>query len=320
MTNPQVSIVLPTYNRANYLPQAIQSVIAQGYQNWELLVWNDGSSDDTEAVVKTFPDERIRYFFESNHGKCYALNRAIEKSSGNWIAIIDDDDVWHPSKLYEQMKTLSSDSNIGVLFSNFNNTNQTTGENGIGFEQNKKGLQLLRVENRQDDVFWIKDNFPQGILTANFILPSSTIINRHIFSAVGNFNEALRNSEDLELWWRIYLHEENFAFSNKILVNRLKPTGSLSSPSVATYMNHLFALNFCYQETEKKQRMELLPLFKPAYRSAWDGLIRQHALSGERKKAVRAFLSSARYGINWRSTYLLLGALAGPQLSNKIRK
>jgi len=309
--NPKVSVIIATYNRAEYIGKAITSVISQIFTDWELIIWNDGSTDDTETIVGSFSDQRIKYFADSNHGKCYALNKAIGKASGRWIAILDDDDLWKPNKLQLQTSIMASHSYIAVFFANFNNNNLVTGEKGVGFLQNKEAMDILTLEEKQSGFYVVVDNLLSALLYSNFILPSSTLIQKDVFELVGTFNEELRNGEDLELWWRIYLNGFTFGFTNDILVERIKPTGSLSSPSVQTYQNHLAALELCYQHSKEAQRNDLLPKFRRPFRYSWQGLIRQYGFMGERRKAIKAFISSCHFGLDLRSMLLTIRAILG---------
>ncbi|MBI4683838.1 MAG: glycosyltransferase family 2 protein [Nitrospirae bacterium] len=103
--NELVSVIIPTYNRADFLPQTIQSILNQTYQDWELIVVDDGSKDITEDIVDGFKakDRKIEYFYQVNKGAGAARNSGIRKSSGNYIAFLDSDDEWLPEKLERQV-------------------------------------------------------------------------------------------------------------------------------------------------------------------------------------------------------------------------
>lgn len=116
---PTVSIVLPTYNNATLLPKAIESILQQSFQNFELIIINDCSSDNTEHVVETFVDKRIVYLKNDiNKGAPVSRNIGINASRGEYIAFTDDDDIWFPQKLEKQMKLFSEASTkVGVVYS-----------------------------------------------------------------------------------------------------------------------------------------------------------------------------------------------------------
>jgi len=111
---PLVSVVIPTYNRSLYLKQAIESVQGQTYDNWELVIIDDGSTDDTFDIVKKYSerDKRIKYFRQENAGVAAARNAGISQSHGVWIAFLDDDDCWFSHKLDMQMKFLAKNPRV----------------------------------------------------------------------------------------------------------------------------------------------------------------------------------------------------------------
>ena len=121
--NPLVSIILPTYNRLEYLQRSIGSVLNQTYQDWELIVWDDGSNDGSGEFCQTYKDQRIRYFRHENRGVSFARNRAIEKSIGRYLAFLDSDDEWVQQKLSIQVSTLQAHPSIDLLFSDLKNIN-----------------------------------------------------------------------------------------------------------------------------------------------------------------------------------------------------
>lgn len=318
--NPLVSIILPTYNRARYLPESIGSVLSQTYPHWELIIWDDGSTDNTAEIVRSYTDDRIRYFYMSNHGVAYSRNQAIRCSVGVYIAFLDSDDTWLPEKLEVQVGILEKFPKIDGLFGDFLNTNLVTRQEGLGFQQNAASMKLFHRKMLDDQVSLIEANFLESILQSNFIATDSMMLRRSILPADGVFNSGLRNCEDFELWLRLGLYGAQFAFIGQALLRRVKPAESLSSPSLATFEHRLIALDICAQDLEVAQRIDLLQLLRPLYRTAWQGLLRQHAFSGDRRQATHAFLQAARYGLNWRSIYLFLGAIGGSYISNHFRK
>ena len=102
--NDLVSIIMPSYNTAKYIKNSVNSVLAQTYQNWELLIVEDCSTDNTMEVLSTFDDERIKVFVnERNSGAALSRNFALRQAKGRWIAFLDSDDIWHPQKLEKQI-------------------------------------------------------------------------------------------------------------------------------------------------------------------------------------------------------------------------
>lgn len=100
-----VSIIMPSYNTARFLTETVRSVLAQTYQNWELIIVDDCSTDDTDAVAAEFPDPRIRFLKnEKNSGAAVSRNYALREAKGRWIAFLDSDDLWKPEKLERQIR------------------------------------------------------------------------------------------------------------------------------------------------------------------------------------------------------------------------
>lgn len=100
-----VSIIMPSYNTGEYIADTIKSVLAQTHQNWQLIIVDDGSTDNTDDILKTFNDERIIYIKNETHeGAAVARNRALREAKGKWIAFLDSDDIWHAEKLERQIK------------------------------------------------------------------------------------------------------------------------------------------------------------------------------------------------------------------------
>ncbi len=306
---PLVSIILPTYNRAEFLPKAIESVIAQTYTNWELIIWNDGSFDDTEKVIKSFKDNRIHSFYEKNHGMSFALNNAIKNSSGEYVAFLDDDDQWTSNKLSLQMEIFFAYPEFDMVFGNFINIDLAVGHKRLGFEQCSYSMDLLKKQKIIDSVFLINGNFWDSICVNNFIAFDTVILRRPMLTIVGEFNETLRNAMDFEYWWRTALAGMQMAYTDEVVLTRIKPVGSLSSPSKLTYDNKIKALDSCLKYIEKNKRMDLIPSLNHSYSNAWSHLMIFH---GDRRDILgifQAFFQSARYDFNLGSIQILFESI-----------
>ncbi|GER80058.1 MAG: glycosyltransferase [Anaerolineales bacterium] len=302
---PVVSVIMPTYNHAKYLRRSIDSVLAQTFPAWELVIWNDGSIDETENVVRSYQDKRIKYFFDGNHGVAYARNRAIEYSLGEYLAFLDSDDEWGAKKLADQVEIMSSYPQLDVLFGDFLNIDLNTNLKESGFEQTSKGVKLLNVEQIAGNLFFIKSGMPESLVVSNFICPSSVLMRREILEKVGFFNEALNGPEDFELWWRLSLADAHFAYISRICVTRYKLLGSLSSPNISTYENKIKALDYSFQATMIVKREKLISSLKRSYKRTWQNLIPLYGKNGNAKRMIWAFVQSIKYGIDLYSVRLL---------------
>lgn len=126
-----VSVIMPSYNTAKYIKQSIQSVIDQTYTNWELIIVDDCSTDNTDEIVKSIDDDRIIYLKnEKNSGAAVSRNRALKEAKGKWIAFLDSDDLWLPEKLEKQLHFMKSNG-YAFSYTNYYEIDQNGIENGI---------------------------------------------------------------------------------------------------------------------------------------------------------------------------------------------
>ncbi|RKY32600.1 MAG: glycosyltransferase family 2 protein [Candidatus Omnitrophota bacterium] len=183
---PTVSVVIPTYNRAHLVGRAIESVLNQTFQDFEILVVDDRSVDNTEKVVNDFNDARIRYIkHRINMGGNATRNTGIKNSKGEYIAFLDSDDEWLPEKLKKQIDTFQKMSNkVGLVYS--------------WVEMIDEKGKLFRKLN-----FVVKGRVLQNILRGNFIPSSTVVVKKECFDEVGLFDESFVSCQDREMWTRI---------------------------------------------------------------------------------------------------------------------
>ena len=179
-----VSVVIPTYNRCKTLQKALDSVLSQSFPPDEVIVIDDGSNDDTGAMVKTkFP--HVQYHFQSNKGVSHARNYGIRKAKGDWIAFLDSDDEWLPDKLKMQQSALINKAEMKIC-----HTEEIWIRNG------KRANQMNKHKKTGGCIF-------QHCLPICAMSPSSILIHRTVFDDVGVFDESLPACEDYDLWLRI---------------------------------------------------------------------------------------------------------------------
>lgn len=137
--NELVSIIMPSYNTAKFISETIESVLAQTYPNWELIIVDDCSTDDTDAVVCPYlADDRIRYIKnEKNSGAAVSRNRALREAKGKWVAFLDSDDLWFPEKLEKQISFMKK-NDYHFSYTNYIEIDETTNPNGRSVTGPKK--------------------------------------------------------------------------------------------------------------------------------------------------------------------------------------
>ena len=149
-TSPTVSVVIPTYNREHLVMRAIRSVVSQTFKDWELLVVDDGSKDNTEDAVQSFGDPRIRFIkHEINKGECATRNTGIVAATGGYLAFLDSDDEWLPEKLEKQVELLDSLADDWGRASDTNDT-PSTGSRSRTVDLRCSTLRFTHLERRPE--------------------------------------------------------------------------------------------------------------------------------------------------------------------------
>ena len=206
----QVSAVIPTHNRLHLLRRALYSVQAQTLPPLETIVVDDGSTDGShESLAPDFPT--VQWIRQSNHGVSHARNQGIKHAKGEWIALLDSDDTWHPSKLEEQNQFLQQ--NLGLLFCH-------TDEAWI---RRGKSVSHPAYLNKSNQDIFLKS------LARCIICPSSVVIHQKIFEKIGFFDEELPVCEDYDLWLRLVLQYEIGYLDRKLVTKHGGHSDQLST-------------------------------------------------------------------------------------------
>ena len=213
-----ISVVIPSYNRRDFIKRSIDSAINQTKKPLEIIVVDDGSTDGTEAMIKSDYDF-VKFIKQKNKGVSAARNIGIEVSIGEWICFLDSDDEWKKDKLEKQINAMKS--NPGYKFFH---SNEIWIKNGIRINQKKKHKKY------GGDIF-------DKCLDMCRISPSSVMIDKTIFDEVGNFNEDLAVCEDYELWLRICDKYRVFFIDEPLIIKYGGHQGQLSY-SIESIENH----------------------------------------------------------------------------------
>lgn len=191
-TGEMVSIVLPTYNRCYCIGRAIDSVLRQTYTDFELLVIDDASTDDTETLIQKIAetDARVRYFRQpQNSGASAARNEGIRRAKGSCIAFQDSDDVWKADKLEKQMRILEEDPEIGLVY--------------CMYEGRKKDGTFVHIPDDSMEKSLLHGDMYRLLLQGNVIGAPTAVVRRECLAKSGLFDEELTCLEDWELFLRI---------------------------------------------------------------------------------------------------------------------
>ena len=211
--NPLVTVVLPTFNRAKFILEAINTALNQSYRNIEVIVVDDGSKDDTEQILKNIIDSRVKYVRHSeNKGAAAARNTGIQLASGEFIAFLDSDDIWQRDKLTKQVdKILLSDQSVALIYCGM-----------LKIDESGRVLGEKKPQYR-GEIF-------KHLLYDNCIGSTSVpLLRMDVLKEIGGFDERLKSREDYDLWLRIakrykveYVQESLFLYcihENRISTN-----------------------------------------------------------------------------------------------------
>ena len=222
--NIPVSIILPTYNRAHLLPRAINSVLAQNYSDFELIVVDDASQDETKAVVAAIDDSRVRYIRQANKGGVAAArNAGIAASVGQYLAFQDSDDVWHPYKLARQMGAWREvGEETAVIYTQF-------------WRQKGKRRALFPPASTN-----LSGNIQELLLQQNVITTQAAIMRRVCLVEMGGFDEQLPCLVDWELWLRMAVRYQFYFLAEPSVTVHFTPQSvSVRETAVADALSYI---------------------------------------------------------------------------------
>ena len=200
---PTMSVVIPAYNAARFLASALQSVLSQDYSPLEVIVVDDGSTDDTARIVNEFPG--IVYLHEENSGgPSRPRNVGIAAATGEFVALFDADDVMLPGKLSRAAHFLRAVPNLGLVFCNFNIMTDAGDVRPGTFLDGYNQFHALPKRCVGDAMFVVrKEDAFRCLFFENYLIPSGAVLPRHVIEHVGAFDEQLPNSNDRDYWWRL---------------------------------------------------------------------------------------------------------------------
>lgn len=220
---PLASVIIPNYNQAQYVGDAIRSVLAQTYRNYEIIVVDDGSKDNSREVVAEFGDQ-VQYIYQKNAGLSAARNTGIKASKGSLIGMLDADDMYEPEYFSTLISALQEDSDAVGIYC------------GYQFVDPTNNL-LPQVEARPVD----PNELYSSLLDGNFFVPESIFLRRHVYDNLGLFDESLRACEDWDVWLRV-AKKYRIIHSTRILTRHRVLPGSMSTDPLRMLNNRLAVL------------------------------------------------------------------------------
>lgn len=206
---PEVSVIIPTYNSSHYVTEAIDSVLRQTFRDFEIIVIDDGSTDDTQSLMSRYGSP-VRYIRQANGGVSHARNRGIEESRGRYVAFLDADDTWLPNKLEKQMDAISKQPYFKACYSAFMNVSCDLTPVGV----NRGMRRNIALEDL--------------LLRGNVVGSICTLISeRTLFDSIGGFDAALSQCADWDMWVRMAA-ETDFLYIDEPLVTYRQHDSNMS--------------------------------------------------------------------------------------------
>ncbi|MDR3711707.1 MAG: glycosyltransferase [Puia sp.] len=270
-----VSVILPTYNRAHLLPESIESVLSQGYTDLELIIMDDGSTDDTRDLLSGIRDDRIKYYPMPHTGYTSRLkNFAIGQSSGDLLAFIDSDDTWKAGKLEKQVRLLNENPSIG-----FSLTDVTTFRGDTILIDHS--YHLLNTVQCLNIFHWMEQS--------RFIVYNPTLIFRKgCLARTGYFDESMR-SGDYHFNMRLAYHFDAGIFFDPLVMRRVHDSNMSEQIPFENYTEYLETFGYLYKAGMTRRRY-----FQKARANAHYKMGLLHEGNGDREQARLHFLSSLR--------------------------
>lgn len=230
-SRPIVSVIMSVYNGARYLRSAIESILSQTFANFEFIVVDDGSSDDSAKIINACADRRIRLVRQTNHGLVYSLNKAIRLARGQYLARQDDDDISLPSRLEKQLQLFASKPNLGLIGTYFTYVDEQTLK-----PKNTIAYPSLSIDVKRS--LYVTNPFGHG----------TVMLRKEVFDGLEAYTDEYGPTEDMELWRRITDHWEAAIVPESLYWYRLNGS-SISHTKAAS--QHSFTENIIREQWAK---------------------------------------------------------------------
>jgi len=322
---PKVSVIIPTYNCAGFIKEALDSAINQSFSDLEILVVDDGSTDNTAEVLQSYISKKIiKYFYQDKKGVSAARNLGIRESQGELIALLDADDIWLPDKLSLQIELIEKNPDICMVFTDA----ELFDKKGIiansllcvKTNQPRDGFIYKISQRRPNDGFILKDDFYNDLLLGNIIVTQSVLIPKRYIQETGYFDGTLAIAEDYDLWIRL-ARIGQFLYLNKVTVRcRIRNDGLSGGLDVrmthwADWDGRVFEKH--YRDCDKEYRKLIKERVIERYKIASKGYFDMCQLKDARRTSLKC-LAYNKFQI--KPYYYILASLFPVKVINYFRK
>jgi len=247
--HPKVSVCIPTYNRATLLKQSIESVLGQTFSDYELIVSDNASQDETSDIVRKFKDDRITYIRgRKNIGLIKNFNNCLSMAKGDYITLFHDDDLMIEDNLDLKVRALDRDKNIGLVHSNFHIIDEKD-------DIREENAHFLGKEDfAEKGLFFLK----KSLLGYNRVNAPSAMIRKECFLRLGGFRITIQFTTDFEYWMRIAMHYDVQYLGKSLIKYRMSHNNQWTSAKYFTVKNGVMSNNLTALQQEYMARIKIL--------------------------------------------------------------
>ncbi|MBF4516293.1 glycosyltransferase family 2 protein [Flavobacterium sp. ANB] len=280
------SIVIPLYNKADYIEDTLKSILNQTFTDYEIIVINDGSTDDSATKVLQFNDNRIQLYNQKNQGASIARNLGIEKAQYDYIAFLDADDLWMPNHLETLNALIQNFPNVGIFASRY----ELVFKNGKNY--------IPRFNGISADFEGIITDYFETSLNNPVATSSSIAIPKDVFKQVGYFKPTISSGQDVDMWIRIAL-KYPVAISNKVTASYLHYIENSLSKTPILDKNLKDFNDYKQQEESNPSLKKYLDIYRIEYAL-------QYKIAGENKKSKELFKNILKENIPFKTKIIYL--------------
>jgi glycosyltransferase involved in cell wall biosynthesis len=294
-----VSVVIATHNRAAQVAEAIESVLAQSVKVREIVVVDDGSTDDTPQQLSRY-GSRIRTIYQTGRGASAARNHGIRESRGNWIAFLDDDDVWLPQKIERQMRLTEENPDLGLVYCSDHAVDEQ-----------------LRILYTRDALAANRGDVFEQLLVRNFIFTSCVVARRDVIEQAGFMDASLKFGEDWDLWLRIAARHPVDFIPEPLVLYRQSASGCLSRDTTA--YDRLSAMQKIVEHALTLRKVDVVARRRARYylEREWTA---NWLAQGKNYKALTHSLKAISACPHWMEGYKLLAYSLAPSSARNLAR
>lgn len=253
MRTPSVSVIMPSYNHAPYIQDSIRSVLKQSFPDFELLIEDDGSTDGSHEVIRSVHDPRIHFVAnERNQGAGTVTRHLLERARGQYIALINSDDIWLPNKLAVQMQFLENNPDIGAVFSRV----QYIDPQNRGLPKSSLPWGHVFDVNNRSRAEWLRHFLFKG----NCLCNPTSLIRRKVYNTIGYYDNRLRQLPDFDLWIRLVKHFDIHILSEpliefRLMINEQNASGDTPNNAIRV-INEYMLIAFSFFDNVSREMLQ----------------------------------------------------------------